>query len=60
MNVVRKEEHVLMLKDLELNLFAPDKDFMEQLIDALVETGATLGFDATGGGNYRPNKQPWK
>ena len=24
---------------------------MENLINALVETGATLGFDATGGGN---------
>ena len=28
-----------------------DPDFMESLINALVETGATLGFDATGGGN---------
>src|SRR3546814_5704204 len=25
-------------------------DFMERLIDAIAETGATLGFDATGGG----------
>ena len=51
-NVVRKEEHVLMLKDLGAKFVcnSSDKDFMEQLIDALVETGATLGFDATGGG----------
>ena len=28
-----------------------DSDFTENLIAALVETGATLGFDATGGGN---------
>ncbi|MDG2414106.1 MAG: NADH oxidase, partial [Hyphomicrobiales bacterium] len=26
-------------------------NFMENLVEALVETGATLGFDATGGGN---------
>ncbi len=25
-------------------------DFMERLVDAIVETGATIGFDATGGG----------
>ena len=51
-NVVRKEEHVSMLKDLGAKFVcnSSDKDFMEQLIDALVETGATLGFDATGGG----------
>ena len=28
-----------------------DSEFMNELVDALVETGATLGFDATGGGN---------
>ena len=27
------------------------ENFMKNLIDCLVETGATLGFDATGGGN---------
>ena len=51
-NIVRKEEHVVMLKGLGAKYVcnSSDKDFMEQLIDALVETGATLGFDATGGG----------
>ena len=51
-NVVRKEEHVTLLKDLGAKHVcnSSDQNFMEQLIDALVETGATLGFDATGGG----------
>ncbi len=51
-NIVRKEEHVLKLKELGARYAcnSSDKNFMEELIDALVETGATLGFDATGGG----------
>ena len=51
-NVVRKEEHVTLLKDLGAKHVcnSSDQNFMEQLIDSLVETGATLGFDATGGG----------
>lgn len=51
-NIVRKEEHVTLLKDLGAKHVcnSSDQNFMEQLIDALVETGATLGFDATGGG----------
>ena len=51
-NIVRKEEHVTFLKDLGAKHVcnSSDQNFMEQLIDALVETGATLGFDATGGG----------
>ena len=51
-NIVRKEEHVLKLKELGAKYVcnSSDKNFMEELIDALVETGATLGFDATGGG----------
>jgi len=52
-NIVRKEEQVEKLKDIGAkyvcNTSAPD--FMESLINALLETGATLGFDATGGGN---------
>ncbi len=28
-----------------------DSEFLNKLVDAIVETGATLGFDATGGGN---------
>ena len=52
-NVVRKSEHVELLKGLgaEYICNTSDDDFMESLVAALVETGATLGFDATGGGN---------
>ena len=51
-NIVRKEEHVTLLKGLGAKHVcnSSDQNFMEQLIDALIETGATLGFDATGGG----------
>ena len=52
-NIVRKQEHVDLLKDLGAKYICntSDKDFMKCLIDCLAETGATLGFDATGGGN---------
>ena len=52
-NIVRKQEHVDLLKDLGAKYICntSDEDFMKCLIDCLVETGATLGFDATGGGN---------
>ena len=52
-NIVRKEEQVEILKGIgaEYVCNTSDPDFMESLINALVETGATLGFDATGGGN---------
>ena len=52
-NIVRKEEHVNLLKDLgaEYVCNMSEESFMEDLISAIVETGATLGFDATGGGN---------
>tara|TARA_B100001939_G_scaffold183075_1_gene157712 strand:- start:201 stop:1364 length:1164 start_codon:yes stop_codon:yes gene_type:complete len=52
-NIVRKEEQVKLLKNIgaEYVCNTSDPDFMENLINALVETGATLGFDATGGGN---------
>jgi NADPH:quinone reductase len=51
-NIVRKPEHVALLKSLGAqyvcNAEAPT--FMEDLTSALVATGATLAFDATGGG----------
>ena len=51
-NVVRKPEHVQLLRGLGAkhvcNSSAPE--FMEELIEALTETGATLAFDAIGGG----------
>lgn len=52
-NIVRKQEHVDLLKNLGAKFICntSDNDFTSNLIDCLVETGATLGFDATGGGN---------
>ena len=52
-NIVRKSEHVEFLKTLGAKHIcnSSDSEFMNKLVDALVETGATLGFDATGGGN---------
>ena len=52
-NIVRKPEQVKVLKDLgaEYVCDTSDADFMKDLVSALVTTGATLGFDATGGGN---------
>ena len=51
-NVVRRNEHVDMLKDLgAVHVCNSSKDdFMNQLVESIVLTGATLGFDATGGG----------
>jgi len=52
-NIVRKSEHVELLKNLgaEHVCNTSDDNFMDTLVSALLETGATLGFDATGGGN---------
>ena len=52
-NIVRKQEQVDILKDIgaEHVCNTSDSNFMESLVSALVTTGATLGFDATGGGN---------
>ena len=51
-NIVRKEEHVALLKSQGAthvcNSSSPT--FMDELTDAVSETGATLGFDAIGGG----------
>ena len=51
-NIVRKPEHVKLLKSIGAahvcDSSAPT--FMDDLTGALVETGATLAFDATGGG----------
>ena len=51
-NIVRSEEQVALLKSqsAEWVLNSSDDDFMSQLIEALVATGATLAFDAIGGG----------
>lgn len=51
-NVVRKQEHVDLLKGIGAKHVCNSSEptFMEDLVNALVETGATLAFDATGGG----------
>lgn len=52
-NIVRKQEQVDILKNIgaEYVCNTSDPDFMKTLVKAVMETGATLGFDATGGGN---------
>lgn len=51
-NIVRKQEHVDLLKAIGATHVCNSSEpaFMADLIDALVDTGATLAFDATGGG----------
>ena len=51
-NIVRKPEQVALLKGMgAAHVCSTDSPrFMEELTDALVATGATLAFDATGGG----------
>ena len=51
-NIVRKEEHVDMLNSLGAKFVCNSnkETFMQDLVGALVKTGATIGFDATGGG----------
>ncbi|MDB4308507.1 zinc-binding dehydrogenase [Porticoccaceae bacterium] len=52
-NIVRKAEQVDVLKNLgaEHVCNTSDANFMKDLVAALIATGATLAFDATGGGN---------
>ena len=52
-NIVRKEEHLELLKSLGATHVcnSSSDNFMSDLVEALVDTGATIGFDATGGGN---------
>jgi len=51
-NIVRKPEHVALLKGLgaEHICDSSSADFTHQLTDALRATGATIAFDAIGGG----------
>ncbi len=51
-NVVRKQEHVDLLKGLGAThvVNTSESTFIDDLTDAIADTGATLGFDATGGG----------
>jgi NADPH2:quinone reductase len=51
-NVVRRPEHVALLREQGARHVVDSEapGFAEALTDALAETGATLAFDATGGG----------
>lgn len=51
-NIVRKPEHVKLLKSIGATHVCDSSapSFMDDLTNALVATGATLAFDATGGG----------
>lgn len=51
-NIVRKQEHVDLLKSIGAQYVCNSSlpTFMDDLTDVLVATGATLAFDATGGG----------
>ncbi|HET9077070.1 MAG TPA: zinc-binding dehydrogenase [Acidimicrobiales bacterium] len=51
-NVVRRPEQARMLRDGGARWVCDSsaEDFMDRLIDALAETGATVAFDAVGGG----------
>ncbi len=51
-NIVRKPEQVEILKGLGAKhvVNSSDEKFRDDLVDALAETGATIAFDATGGG----------
>ena len=51
-NIVRSQQQVDILKSVGAKHIcnSADDDFAEKLTDALEATGATLGFDATGGG----------
>lgn len=51
-NIVRRQEQVDLLKNMGAKYVvnSSDDSFMADLIDAIAETGASLAFDATGGG----------
>lgn len=51
-NIVRKQEQVDILKSIgaEYVVNSSSETYMADLIDALAATGATIAFDATGGG----------
>jgi len=51
-NIVRSAEQVKLLKDMGAKhvIDSSEPDFMGPLTEALVQTGATLAFDAIGGG----------
>jgi len=56
-NVVRKSEQAELLRGMGAKhvVNSSEDGFMSDLTDAIHETGATLGFDATGGGQLASN-----
>jgi NADPH2:quinone reductase len=52
-NIVRSEEQATLLRGLGAVhvLNSKDEDFRAKLVDAIAETGATVAFDAIGGGS---------
>ncbi|MDP7067914.1 MAG: zinc-binding dehydrogenase [Acidimicrobiales bacterium] len=52
-NIVRREEHVELLKSQGAThvVDSSSPDFRSDLVDAITTTGATVGFDAVGGGD---------
>lgn len=56
-NIVRKEEQAALLHDMGAKYVvnSSSDSFMSDLTDAIHQTGATLGFDATGGGMLASN-----
>lgn len=56
-NIVRKDEQVALLKDMGAKyvINSSSDNFMAELTDAIHATGATLAFDATGGGTLASN-----
>ena len=56
-NIVRKEQQVTLLKNMGAKyvINSSAESFMTELTDAIHKTGATLGFDATGGGKLASN-----
>jgi len=56
-NIVRKDEQVALLKAMGAKyvINSSADNFMADLTDAIHETGATLAFDATGGGMLASN-----
>lgn len=56
-NIVRSQEQVDILRGLDAKyvINSSSETFMKDLTNAIHETGATLGFDATGGGELASN-----
>lgn len=52
-NIVRSDEQARILRDIGAThvLNSKDADFRDRLVDAIAETGATVAFDAIGGGS---------